>query len=38
MYKGLGFYDILFDLGILTAFAVVFIVLNVFALKRYRKL
>jgi ABC-2 type transport system permease protein len=38
MYKGLGFYDILFDLGILAAFAVVFIVLNVFALKRYRRL
>lgn len=38
MYKGAGFNDILYDLGILAAFAIVFIILNVFALKRYRQL
>lgn len=38
MYKGLGFSDIRSDLGILLAFALFFIVLNVFALKKYRKI
>ncbi|MEG3042126.1 MAG: ABC transporter permease [Clostridium sp.] len=38
MYKGLGFSDIKGNLLILTIFALVFIVLNIFALKKYRKL
>lgn len=38
MYKGMGLADISFDLYILMAFAAVFIVLNLFALKKYRKL
>lgn len=38
MYKGLGFKDITTDLLVLLGFAVVFIVLNVLALKKYRKI
>jgi ABC-2 type transport system permease protein len=38
MYKGLGLSDITNDLLVLLGFALVFIVLNVFALKKYRKL
>ncbi|MWV43030.1 ABC transporter permease [Paenibacillus sp. HJL G12] len=38
MYKGLGFSDIALDLGVLFAFAVLFILLNILALKKYRKL
>ena len=38
MYKGAGLSDIYFDLLILLAFAVLFIVLNIFALKKYRKI
>jgi ABC-2 type transport system permease protein len=38
MYKGLGLSDITNDLLVLLGFAVVFIILNVFALKKYRKL
>lgn len=38
MYKGLALSDILGDLGILLGFAVFFIILNVFALKKYRKI
>ncbi len=38
MYKGLAFSEILNNLYILAAFAVVFITLNLFALKKYRKL
>jgi len=38
MYKGYGLGDISTDLLVLTGFALVFIVLNVVALKRYRKL
>ena len=38
MYKGLGFNAIKGNLLILTIFALVFIVLNIFALKKYRKL
>lgn len=38
MYKGLGFSDIRLDLLILFGFALLFIVLNVFALKKYRKI
>ena len=38
MYKGLGFGDIALDLGVLVLFAALFIVLNILALKKYRKL
>jgi ABC-2 type transport system permease protein len=38
MYKGLGFNAIKENLLVLTIFALVFIVLNIFALKKYRKL
>lgn len=38
MYKGLSLSDISGDIFALVVFAVVFIVLNVFALKKYRKL
>ncbi|CRK81040.1 ABC transporter permease [Neobacillus massiliamazoniensis] len=38
MYKGYGFSDISGDLLALVIFAAIFIVLNIFALKRYRKL
>ncbi|MEH7382685.1 ABC transporter permease [Bacillus sp. JJ1533] len=38
MYQGLGFTDIGFDLLALVIFATVFIILNVFALKKYRAL
>ncbi|KYD07818.1 ABC transporter permease [Heyndrickxia sporothermodurans] len=38
MYKGLGFQDIYLDLLLLFGFALLFIVLNVFALKKYRKI
>lgn len=38
MYKGLGFADIRGDLYALAAFAILFIILNLFALKKYRKL
>ena len=38
MYQGVGLGEISIDLYILLAFAVVFIVLNMFALKKYRKL
>jgi ABC-2 type transport system permease protein len=38
MYKGLGLSDILNDILVLLGFALVFIILNVFALKKYRKL
>ncbi len=38
MYKGLGLSDILNDLLVLLGFALVFIVLNIFALKKYRKI
>lgn len=38
MYKGLGWCSIENDLLILVGFAVVFIILNVFVLKKYRKL
>lgn len=38
MYKGLGFQDIYLDLLLLFGFALFFIVLNVFALKKYRKI
>ncbi|WMT38877.1 ABC transporter permease [Paenibacillus sp. D2_2] len=38
MYKGLGFADIVVDLSVLVLFAALFIVLNIVALKKYRKL
>ncbi|MEH7176955.1 ABC transporter permease [Neobacillus vireti] len=38
MYKGLGFIDIMNDLFVLWGFALVFIVLNIVALKKYRKI
>lgn len=38
MYKGLGFADIAVDLAVLVLFAALFIVLNIIALKKYRKL
>jgi ABC-2 type transport system permease protein len=38
MYKGYGFNEIRLNLGILTLFALVFIGLNIVALKKYRKL
>lgn len=38
MYKGFSFNDITNDIFALVTFAVIFIVLNVFALKKYRKL
>lgn len=38
MYKGFNLSDISVDLYILLAFAAVFIILNLFALKKYRKL
>ena len=38
MYKGVGIQDIVGDLLALTIFAVIFIILNIFALKKYRKL
>jgi ABC-2 type transport system permease protein len=38
MYKGLGLSDIRNDLFVLLGFALVFIVLNVIALKKYRKI
>lgn len=38
MYKGLGFSAIQNDLMVLFGFAVVFIILNVFALRKYRKI
>lgn len=38
MYKGLGLSDIQGDLYVLLGFALVFIVLNIFALKKYRKI
>lgn len=38
MYKGLGFSDITRDLLVLLGFAVIFMVLNIFALKKYRKI
>ncbi|WP_313802873.1 ABC transporter permease [Cytobacillus sp.] len=38
MYKGLGLNDITFDLLILLCFALVFIILNIITLKKYRKI
>jgi len=38
MYQGLGLNDIIRDIIVLVGFALVFVVLNIFALKRYRKL
>lgn len=38
MYKGLGITDISLNLLMLVIFAAVFIILNVFALKKYRAL
>ncbi|WP_010677960.1 ABC transporter permease [Bacillus timonensis] len=38
MYQGLGFIDIRLDLLALVIFATIFIILNVFALKKYRAL
>lgn len=38
MYKGWGFGDIVWDLFALVIFAAIFVVLNIFALKKYRKL
>lgn len=38
MYKGLGFPDIAFDLSVLVLFAALFILLNIVALRKYRKL
>jgi ABC-2 type transport system permease protein len=38
MYKGLGLGDIRMDLFVLFGFALLFITLNVFALKKYRKI
>ncbi|MFB6466324.1 ABC transporter permease [Cytobacillus sp. Hz8] len=38
MYKGLGLSDIQYDLLILLGFALIFIVLNILALKKYRKI
>lgn len=38
MYKGLGWSDIQNDIFVLIGFALVFIVLNVFALRKYRKI
>ena len=38
MYKGLGFAGIRGDLYALAVFAIIFIILNLFALKKYRKL
>ncbi|WP_397538780.1 ABC transporter permease [Rummeliibacillus pycnus] len=38
MYKGYGFSDIGIDLSVLLGFALVFIVLNIFSLKKYRSL
>lgn len=38
MYKGLGFSEISHDIYILIIFASLFIILNLFALKKYRKL
>jgi ABC-2 type transport system permease protein len=38
MYKGLGLADLGGDILALVVFAVLFIVLNIFALKKYRKL
>lgn len=38
MYKGLGFGEILNELLVLLAFALVFILLNIIALKKYRKI
>lgn len=38
MYKGLGLKDISGDLFVLVVFATIFIILNIFALKKYRSL
>ncbi|MGE6257791.1 ABC transporter permease [Heyndrickxia sporothermodurans] len=38
MYKGAGLNDINIDLLVLLGFAILFIILNVFALKKYRKI
>ena len=38
MYKGLGLSDISNDLFVLLGFALVFIILNIVALKKYRKI
>jgi ABC-2 type transport system permease protein len=38
MYQGAGFSDISGDLLALALFAAIFIMLNIFSLKRYRKL
>lgn len=38
MYKGMGLGDIRTDLLALFGFAIIFVTLNVFALKKYRKL
>ncbi|MCQ6274825.1 ABC transporter permease [Bacillus sp. V3B] len=38
MYKGLGFTDILNDVLVLLGFALLFLILNVLALKKYRKM
>ncbi|WP_419393229.1 ABC transporter permease [Cytobacillus praedii] len=38
MYKGLGLSDIMFDLLVLLGFALVFIILNIITLKKYRKI
>ncbi|WP_102273508.1 ABC transporter permease [Cytobacillus massiliigabonensis] len=38
MYKGLGLSDITFDLLVLIGFAIAFIILNIFTLKKYRKI
>lgn len=38
MYKGLGLSDISSDLFILLGFALIFIILNIFVLKKYRKI
>ncbi|WP_442601846.1 ABC transporter permease [Paenibacillus sp. KN14-4R] len=38
MYKGYGLSEVSFDILILALFAIIFIVLNIFALKKYRKL
>ncbi|MDG4656958.1 ABC transporter permease [Ectobacillus antri] len=38
MYKGVELYEVRYDLYVLLAFATAFIILNLFALKKYRKL
>jgi ABC-2 type transport system permease protein len=38
MIRGYGFSDLLFNLGVLAGFSLLFITLNVAALKKYRKI